>query len=211
MNFNFQRKKVFVYIIALSILTSCVDLKKVTQTLTNLKRLEFKLQDIDNFRLNNINISNKKSISDFSITDGMKLVQIFNSNKLPTEFILNIAAKNPNDGKGGSRKTTSTISGLDWNLYIDNKLTVSGDMNKSIDIPGTGESTVIPLKIKLDLYEFFGDKGYNDVINLALALGGVSGNTSRLKLDIKPTVSTSIGQITYPGRITVIDKEFRGN
>ena len=124
---------------------------------------------------------------------------------------MNVAAKNPNDGNGGTRQTASTINKLDWNLYIDNKLTVSGDIDRPIDIPGTGESTIIPIKIKLDLYKFFGDKGYNDVINLVLALGGVTGSTSRVKLDIKPTVSTPLGPITYPDRFTIIDKEFSGN
>ncbi|ROL59723.1 hypothetical protein D9V86_10310 [Bacteroidetes/Chlorobi group bacterium ChocPot_Mid] len=204
-------KSTAVFVIILGFLLGCAKIQKVTQTLINLRNLEFKLESINNFRLNNINLSNKKSVSDFSLTDGVNLVQLFNSKKFPAEFTLNVAAKNPNDGTKGTERTSSTIRSLDWRLFIDDKLTVAGDIDKPIDIPGTGQSTIIPITIKLDLFEFFGQSGYSDVINLALALGGVNGSTSRVKLDIKPTVTTPLGAMTYPGRITVIDKEFRGN
>ncbi len=208
---NLMFKQVVLIFALIITIFGCANIKKVTQTLINLRKLEFKLENINDFKLNNITLSNKKNISDFSMTDGLNLVQLFNSKKLPAEFVLNVAAQNPNDGTTGTQKTSSTIRSLDWKLYIDDKLTVSGDIDSPIDIPATGRSTIIPIKIKLDLFEFFGQKGYNDVLNLALALGGVNGSTSRVKLDIKPTVSTPLGPITYPGRLTVIDKEFRAN
>lgn len=198
-------------ILILISLQSCANLKNLANGLMNLKNLEFKLQNIDNFRLNNINLSNKKSLSSFSVSDGITLYQAYHAKKFPVSFILNIAARNPNNGKGGTQKTASTLTSLDWRLYIDEKLTVSGQINKPIEIPGTGQQTIIPLNISLDLYKFFKQKSYDDIIKLALAIGGVNGNTSRIKLDVKPTVSTPFGMMVYPGRITVIDKEFRGN
>ena len=42
-----------------------------------------------------------------------------------------------------------------------------------------------------------------------MALGGKNSSASRLTLKIKPTVETFLGEITYPGEIQVIDKEFR--
>ena len=57
--------------------------------------------------------------------------------------------------------------------------------------------------------EFFGEKGYNDLLNLALALGGAKSDISRLAIDAQPRVSTPLGEITYPGRITVVSKEYR--
>ena len=54
-----------------------------------------------------------------------------------------------------------------------------------------------------------GDAGYESIINLALALGGKSGSSSRLTLKIKPTIDTFLGGISMPGEIDVIDKEFR--
>lgn len=190
------------------LLVSCSSLTKITQTLTNLQRLQFKLEDVNGFHLSGINLSNKSQLSDFSLADGLKLTQSFQSKNFPARFVLNVAALNPNDGTGGSKQSSATLTSFDWQLYIDDVPTISGNISKPIEIPGTGQSTIIPLAMELDLYKFFGQKGYDGLINLALALGGVKGSAARIKLDAKPTVSSPFGPITYPGRITIIDKNF---
>ena len=193
----------------LIIIQSCSQIQRITQQLENLKRLQFKLDNVSGFRLAGIDISNKRSINDVSLMDGLKLTQAFATKSFPADFILNVAAKNPNDGKGGSQQTMATLKSLDWTMYIDDVRTIDGNINHSIDIPGTGQTSNIPLGVSLDLYKFLGSQGYNKVINLAMNLGGVGGSPSRLKLDAQPTVETPMGPITYPGRITIVDKEFR--
>ena len=188
---------------------SCKTLSQFTNALTNLKNCQFKLENVNNFSLAGITLNNKKSISDFSLTDGFKLTQAFASKQFPAAFTLNVSAKNPNDGKGGSQQTTATLTSLDWRLLIDDTPTVAGDISHSFDIPGTGQSTIIPLGVNLDLYQFFGKQGYDKIVNLALALGGVNSSPTRLKLDVHPTISTPIGPMSYPGRITVVDKEYK--
>jgi hypothetical protein len=187
---------------------SCSQIKSITQALENIKRLQFKLQNVDGFSLAGIGLNGKSTLSDFSITDGLRLTQAFATKSFPAEFILNVAAKNPNDGTGGSKQTNAVLEGLDWRLYIDDVQTVSGNIDRKIEIPGTGQTTIIPVRVSLDLYKFFNDKGYEGIINLALALGGVKSSTSRIKLDAQPTVSTPIGSMVYPGRITIFDKSF---
>ena len=93
-------------------------------------------------------------------------------------------ARNPNDGSGGSTKTVSTLTRFDWRLLIDDQPTISGGIDRPLEIPGTGQSTIIPLRLELDLYEFFGSHGYDDLLNLALALGGKRGDISRVALDV---------------------------
>jgi hypothetical protein len=176
--------------------------------LLNLQRLQFKLENVSNFRLAGISTGNKSKISDFSMSDALSLTRSVATNKLPAEFTINIAAINPNDGKGIAPQRTATLSSLDFQLLIDDMPTIKGDISKPLDIPGTGETTMIPVTVSLDLYEFFGNKGYDGLINLALALGGAKGSTSHIKLDARPSVSTIIGNITYPGRITIVDKQF---
>lgn len=187
----------------------CKQLSDIGGALANLQRLKFKLDNVSGFTLSGISLSNKSKLTDFSITDGLSLANSFRSNKFPASFTLNVAAMNPNDGKGGTRSSNATLQALEWRLLIDDVPTIVGNIDKPIVIPGTGQQEIIPLTITLDLYEFFGKKGYEQVVDLALAIGGVKGNTGRLKLDAKPTVSTSFGPMTYPGRITIIDKEFR--
>lgn len=193
-------------IVATLFLGSCKTLNKFADSLSNLQRLEFKLDNVNNFMLAGVNLSNIKSAKDISLMDGIKLTKAFSDKKWPAQFVLNVDAKNPNDGKGGTKQSSATLSSFDWKLYIDDKETISGNINKEFVIPGTGSSETIPLVMNLDLYEFFGNKGYEDIINLALAIGGQNGSAARLKLDARPTVKTPLGNINYPSRITIVDK-----
>lgn len=187
---------------------SCSQIKQITQTLTDLQKLQFKLDSVTGFQLAGVGLNNKSSISSFSVSDGLKLTQAFASKSLPADFTLNVAAKNPNDGTSGSKKTTATISKLVWQLYIDDVQTVNGVVTTPLSIPGSGQTTNIPLSMNLDLYKFFQNKNYEGLVNLALQLGGVNASPARLKLDITPTVSTSLGAISM-GKITVVNTEFR--
>lgn len=191
------------------IFIACDVVKDFSKTLSNLQRLEFKLGQISNFKLSGIGISNKSKVSDFSIRDAAKLTGAFTQKKLPANFTLGLLAKNPNDGTGGYPSTKAQITYIDWNLYLDDVKTINGNVNRNISVPGTGQSINIPLNMSLDLFDFFGNKGYERVLNLALSLGGVKGSSSNVKLDIQPTVNTSLGPIKYPGRITVVDTQWK--
>jgi len=198
-----------VIIASVGFLFSCSQIKQITQTLTNIEKLQFKLGSVQGFKLYNVAISDKKSISDFSALDAANFLRLYNQKKMPAEFTLNLLVKNPNNGTQGTSKQLATISKLDWRLIIDDVNTINGVVNQSISVPGNSQETAIPIGISLDLLEFFNNKSYENLFNLALAIGGVNGNSAKLKLDIQPTVSTPIGAITYPGRITVINTEFK--
>lgn len=197
-------KKIFLIIGLISLVTSC----SVYETIVNLSRLQFKLGDVNNFELNGIDISSKSKLEDFNFQDLLKLTTAFSSGSLPVTFVLNVEAKNPNDGTGGYKRTDANIKSFPWRLLINDKDAVTGNINKQIFVPGTGEVTKIPVAISLDLIELFKNKGYEDLINLALALGGKKGSSSKLTLYATPTVTTSIGDIKYPGELKIVDKEF---
>lgn len=191
-------------------LFGCAQVKQISEALTNLQRLQFRLGRVHDFRLAGVDLSTKASVSDFSpVGDGLKLLDAFRSKTLPSEFILELEVRNPNDGTQGSSSVPATLAGLEFRLLIDDQPTVSGQLDREVEIPATGKITIVPIRISLDLYEFFGNRGYDQVINLALALGGKNGSSSRLKLDAKPSVRTKFGLLTYPGRITIVDREFR--
>lgn len=174
--------------------------------MTNLSRLKFKLDSVNGFQLAGIPLSGKTSLS---VMDGARILSAFSRNEIPATFILNVAALNPNDGTGGTPKATSTLTSLQWTLIVDNTLTIKGDINDPITIPGTGQDVLVPLQMNLDLVKFFKDKGYESIVNIALAIGGANGSPSRLTLRVKPTVQTPYGPLTYPNEIDVIDREFR--
>ncbi len=196
-------------VLAAGCLQGCATMEQFLSALSNLKQLQFRLADVADFSLLGIKFGGKSSLQDFNLMDGVRLVQGFSAGRLPAEFVINIEAVNPNDGAGGSPRTVSTLTGLESRLLIDDSPTVVGNIDKAIEIPGTGQSSIIPIRMSIDLYEFFANKGYEGLLNVAFALGGADRDTTRLALDAQPTVTTPLGPIVYPGRITIISKEFR--
>ncbi len=202
-----RRIALFLPILALGFTSlSCTMLKEIGQAVANLSRCKFKLDSISDFSLAGVSLAGKTSLT---VSDGVKLAGAFARNEFPAAFNLNVAALNPNDGTGGTSKSNATLTSLAWKLIIDNTMTVNGDIPSPIVIPGTGQQVILPLHMSLDLAKFFKDKGYESLINLALALGGANSSPSRVTLRAKPTIRTDFGPITYPGEIDIIDKEFR--
>ncbi len=193
----------------LLLLQGCAALSDMASVLANLQRLKFRLSGVRDFRLLGLDIGGKTKLSDFGAVDALRMVESYRSKKLPVDLVVDVLAVNPNDGTGGTRPTTSTLTGLECRLLIDGKPTVTGNIDGPVEIPGTGQESVIPIRISLDLLEFFGDKRYEDLLQLALAIGGRDRNPSRLSFDAQPTVSTPVGPIAYPGRITIVSAEFR--
>lgn len=201
-----MKKQFLIPVILLSVFTlyQC----SVYQTITNLSRLQFRVGEVNSFRINDLDISGKSSLKDFNASDLLNLTSLFTQGKLPVSFVLNVDAKNPNDGTGGYARTDATLKSFKWRLFIDDKETISGDIDSPVTVPGTGEVTKIPLRVNIDLLQFFKDQGFDRVINLALTLGGKNGSTSKITLYATPTVSTPIGNITYPGELKIVDTQF---
>lgn len=200
-------RKLFSVAILLALVISGIQCS-VYETLTNLSRLQFKVGAVNGFQISGIPISGKSKLSDFNPLDLLKLTSGFAQGSLPATFVLNVDAKNPNDGTGGYKKSDATLQNFKWRLFLDDKETVSGELAQPLVVPGTGEITSIPLTINIDLMKFFKEKGYESIVNLALALGGVQGSSSKITLYATPTVSSPLGNITYPGELKLIDTQF---
>ncbi len=185
---------------------SCSVARDIERAMTNLSRCTFKLDSVSDFSLAGVRLGSKSSVG---LADGAKLLAGFTQNDLPASFTLNVAAINPNDGTGGTRGSSATMTSLAWTLLLDSVITIKGDIGSPVTIPGTGQQVIIPLKMQLNLVQFFKEKGYDHILNLALALGGVGGSPGRITLRAKPTILTDFGPITYPGEIAIIEKEFR--
>lgn len=181
----------------------------VQQTISNISRLKFQIKSVTDFSLNGVNISHKDKLTDYSPTDLLRLAPIFTSGKMPVTFNLNILVKNPNDGTGGYPPTDVMIKSFPWELYINDEKTVSGNIGSELRIPGIGEESIVPMKINLDLMEFFGSDQMNELLQRALEFGGDKGSTSNIKLVATPVLGTSFGDISYTLPITIVDYEFR--
>ena len=200
-----MKKSILFLVAAMFVFTSC----SIYQSIVNVSRLKFKLGLVNNVRLADISLDGKRKLSDFSPFDGIKLTSAISKGYLPISFTLNIDVKNPNDGTGGYAATNASLVSLPYRLYVDEKEILTGDISSPVTIPGTGDATVIPLSINFDLFKNIKDHGFESVVNLALNIAGTGNGNSRLTVYTKPTVSTVLGNITYPGELKIVDKEFR--
>ena len=180
----------------------------VYETIVNLSRLQFKLGNVNGFLLNGVSISDKAKLDDFSAFDIIKLSTAVVQGSLPVSFTLNVEAKNPNDGTGGYKKTDATLKSFPWRLNLDEKEILTGNIGSPVSVPGTGDATIIPIQISVDLVKLFKDQGYESLINLALNLGGKGGSASKLTIYAKPTVTSPLGDITYPGELKIVNVEY---
>ncbi len=194
-------------LLAVLSLMSCNVVKEIGQSMLNLSRCTFKLDGISNFQLAGISLSGKSSLD---VTSATRAFASFAQGELPASFVLNVAMENPNTGAGGTRKSTATLTSFAWTLLIDSVQTIQGNISQPVTIPGTGQQTIVPLAMSLDLLKFFKARGYDKIVNLAFALGGVHGSASRVTLRATPTINTDFGPITYPGQIDIVNAEFRG-
>lgn len=200
-------KKFILFTFLLTMIISGIQCS-VYETLTNISRLKFKVGTVNGFQISGVSISGKSKIGDFNAIDLLKLTSGFVQGSLPASFVLNVEAKNPNDGTGGYKRTDATLQNFKWRLFLDDKETIAGELDQPVNVPGTGDVTMIPLRINVDLMKFFKDKGYESIINLALALGGNKGSSSKISLYATPTVSSPFGNITYPGELKIVDYSF---
>lgn len=195
-------------LISLIILLILVQGCSILKTFENISRLKYKIHSAVDYKILGINIGSKKSLSDFSSLEMLKLSSGIIKGNLPLTFLLNVEAKNPNDGSGGSPATDLTLEAFPYKLFLNEKEVLSGNIDKPINVPGKGESTFITLNINFDIAKSFKEKSLDDILSLLLNLGGISGSTSNIKLLVKPIVGTPIGNINYPNEITIVDKTF---
>jgi hypothetical protein len=198
------KKYLIIVITSLLIAAGCSILK----TFVNVSRLKFKLDNVTDFQVSGISINNKTSLNDFNTVDIVKLTAGVTKGELPVTFVLNVNAINPNDGSSGFPATEITMKSFAWKLFVDEKETISGNIASPVTVPGTGETKVIPLEIKFDMLNFFKDKGYENLMQLVLNLGGAKGSASQLKLVAEPVLGTPIGDLRYPQPITIVFQQF---
>ena len=197
-------KNLFLVLLSVLAVSAC----SVLQTISNISRLKYKIGSATNYQLAGIDVKNKRSIKDFNAMEVLKLSGGLMKGSLPLTFILNVEAKNPNDGSGGYPATDINITNFPWRLFVNDKEVVSGGLANPVLVPGRGEAAIIPLQIQFDLAKSFKEKSLDDLLGLILQVSGAGGSTSNLKLKAQPSLGTPIGNIKYPEEITIVDKTF---
>ncbi|HET6400706.1 MAG TPA: hypothetical protein VFH95_04825 [Candidatus Kapabacteria bacterium] len=193
--------------IGAGVLTSSLNSCATLNALAGLSRIQFKLNNLQSVRLAGIDITNKHSISDFGVMDGVSLAAAFASGRFPLTFTLNVDAKNPNSPSGSSLVNALQITNFPWRLLLNGQQTITGNIGAPIGVPAGGATTVIPLQASIDLKQFFANQGYDQLLQLALALSG-QGGVSHVQLMAQPTMSAAGFSLPYPSELTIVNTQF---
>ncbi|MDX1674435.1 MAG: hypothetical protein R3314_06560, partial [Longimicrobiales bacterium] len=156
--------------------------------------VEFSLAGTSGGTLAGVDISAVRSFSDLSVLDAAKIGAAFATGDLPFETTLLVEAANPGDN------SRARLVALDWTLFIDDRETVSGALDREYVLP-PGEPVTVPVRVGLDLLDFF-DRQLEPVANLALAAAG-GGEPTRIHLEAFPSVETPLGVVRYPEPVRI--------
>ncbi|MDX2056462.1 MAG: hypothetical protein SFV24_01560 [Gemmatimonadales bacterium] len=181
-------------------LVACTSL----QQLAALRQVAFSLVGVQQGRLAGVDLSRITDYSKLSVLDIGKITVAVARKDLPLEFQLGVRAENP-----AENKVTARMVRLAWSLYLDQKETISGVVDTAVVIP-PGEPTLIPMRLRLNLLQFF-DGPAQDLVNLATALAGLNADPTRISLKAVPTIDTPIGPISYPNPVTIVSRTVGGS
>ena len=209
-----MRKRVLISIAVLSVfafslLTACSPDDPFT-----LLRCQFRIENTEDFVVAGIQLDSLENLSAAQIAE---VVSTWASGSCPVDFTLNVGIYNPNDGSTGPDIIPATLTSLVWDLYLDGDSgdsfdttwVASGVMSEALEVPGSGETVILPLDISFDAFAVMGEMGPLDFIDLALAIGGIdsglrdSDHLGRVLLMAVPTVTTPFGPMTYSGSLCI--------
>lgn len=174
----------------LLVLSGCATLRQVTA----LRNVEFSLQGARGGTLAGIPVESTRSYEDLDALDVARLAEALSRGELPLEATLLVRAANPADN------VQARLVELDWTLFLDDRETVSGVVDREYVLE-PGEPVTVPVAVRLDLLDFF-DRQLEPLVGLALAAAG-AGEPRRLRLEATPSIETRLGPIRYPEPIRI--------
>ena len=176
----------------LLLLNSCA----VLSELTALIKCEFRLYSFQDPSICGIDMSDRRSPSDFTFLDGQMIAANLLRGTLPFDITLNMEVKNPGT-------STAAVNSIEWVAYVDDLEVAAGVVDRRIEVPPSGGLAIVPVKIHADLIDYMEGNNPKTMMNFALNLVGTSDQPSNLSMKIKPSLLIAGQSVQYPGFFTV--------
>ena len=147
-------------------------------------------------RVAGIRVGAGSSFGALSIAEAARLGAALATKQVPLELVAHVSATNP-----AANSVAARMVGLGWTLFIEDRQALSGELASAVTLT-PGQSVDVPLTVRLDLLEL-GSGGARDLFDMALAVAGQGAVQKDMRLELVPTIETSLGPIRYPLPVTV--------
>ncbi len=172
----------------------------ILSELTALTKCEFSFHSAQNPSVSGIDVSNKHSFADFSFLDGQTILGNLLQKTLPFRITANVEVKNPGIN-------TAAVNSIQWIAFIDDVQVAQGTVTDRVEIAAGGGTSIIPIRVQTDLFDYLKGDNPRTMLNFALNLVDAGNQPTRLRMKIKPSVLIGGQSLLYPGYFT-IQKEF---
>ena len=166
------------------------------QQLAALRTVTFAFTGVSDVRLAGIRIGAGSSYASLSLADVTRLGSAVLAKDVPLELVAHVSAGNPPENT-----VTARMVELGWTLFIEDRQALAGQLGAPVTI-APGRTADVPLTVRVDLLRL-GSGGARDLFDLALAIAGQGPLRKDLRLDLVPTIETSLGPIRYPAPVVV--------
>jgi hypothetical protein len=187
-----KKKHLLMMLVAVVGLSSCTALMQMAA----LAKCDFKIDSVKQTHLAGLPIQGLRSFKDLKITDIPKVVAAFSSGKLPLDFVLNVAVRNPN-------ATDASMTRMDWEAMIDQTSILAGAVTQPLKVPANGGIATLPLAISVNLKQIFGTLSKDQIMDVGFGMADPQDKPTRVALKLKPTIDIAGRPVTYPGWFTV--------
>jgi len=167
------------------------------QQMAALRNVVFSLTGVQNGRIAGVDLARVRNYSSLSAADVARLALAMGQRDVPLEMQVNVRAENPSDNT-----VPATMMRLAWSLFLNDRETVSGVVDSSVTLP-PGQPRIIPVRVRLNLVEFF-EGSAQDLVNIASTVAGLNADPTKISLRAVPTIDTPIGPLSYPSPITIV-------
>ena len=189
-----MKKILSILVLAASLLVVSCGIKDQKNEIENLSKCKFQIKSFKEVSIAGTPLQKIIDKGSLDITRLPNIAIAALQQNIPLAGIVNLEISNPT-------KSKASINEFDYIILFENQELASGVVDQVINVPAD-ETTVVPLKIKGDIYNMiFG----NDKALLNFLLGDNSSKAN-FTIKVKPTFVVAGQKIKYPGYIS-IDKQ----
>ncbi len=166
------------------------------QQMSALRFVAFEFDHIGEVRLAGVPIGAGTRFTNLGVADAARIGAAISMRDVPFECDVHVRATNPVDNR-----VTARLVNVDWKLFLDERETVGGTMSRAVAIE-PGRTADVPVAVRFDLMRL-ATGGARDVFDLALAIAGYGAVAKDVRLELVPTIDTTLGPIRYTSPVSV--------